>query len=506
MKLKTYDAGLEEKLSEFDFWITPSLGEIREAEQFKVDLQKIINGFDSVALLSSNFRDIQLCSANNLAEKLIPVINDKGIAEATSFLESICGVLYFATGKTDNNIKCQFPVYMKSVLEKDKIPKVSSKGKLVYKDLPRTFGSEAVIKTVVSLKNYPKAQEELLKSFFQILVSDESYAKQLWSLGVSYITMREKECAEAFMSPIVTFQSRGSITATQGHIPELILRKYMDEWGMIAGYDYNEQDVTLGDFFGETEAKDNLKKRKYDFILPYKSRNKGGKVFVQCQFYAGDSGSVSHKVVDQTDSTRAITLKKYTEAVFMEYLDGAGYYSSLNGDLRKMIAKESTYDFFQIRTASIKLRRGFQEICFLTALEIEHAIFVTGGNIVDVEMFLLNDGYGKVEIQKGIHDAIENEIIELSEDKLCIMASRNSIVRRYCLLDCLANFGTAIPTDQVTGNLLVPGYGVYWGMPQNNLISRILQEVPRLTEEWKDIQVVFDDIQWLIDRKFVVAK
>ena len=275
---------------------------------------------------------------------------------------------------------------------------------------------------------------------------------------------------------------------------------------MIAGYDYNEQDVTLGDFFGETEAKDNLKKRKYDFILPYKSRNKGGKVFVQCQFYAGDSGSVSHKVVDQTDSTRAITLKKYPEAVFMEYLDGAGYYSSLNGDLRKMIAKESTYDFFQIRTASIKLRRGFQEICFLTALEIEHAIFVTGGNIVDVEMFLLNDGYGKVEIQKGIHDAIENEIIELSEDKLCIMASRNSIVRRYCLLDCLANFGTAIPTDQVTGNLLVPGYGVYWGMPQNNLISRILQEVPRLTEEWKDIQVVFDDIQWLIDRKFVVAK
>lgn len=45
MKLKTYDAGLQEKLSEFDFWITPSLGEIREAEQFKVDLQKIINGF-----------------------------------------------------------------------------------------------------------------------------------------------------------------------------------------------------------------------------------------------------------------------------------------------------------------------------------------------------------------------------------------------------------------------------------------------------------------------------
>ena len=457
-------------------------------------------------MLSNDFRNIQLCSANNLAEKLIPIINDKGMAEATSFLESICEVLYFATGKTDNNIKCQFPVYMKIVLEKDKIPKVSSKGKLVYKDLPRTFGSEAVIKTVVSLKNYLKVQEELLKCFFQILVSDESYAKQLWSLGVSYINMREKECAEAFMSPIVTFQSRGSITATQGHIPELILRKYMNEWGMIAGYDYNEQDVTLGDFFGESETKDNLKKRKYDFILPYKSRDKGGKVFVQCQFYAGDSGSVSHKVVDQTDSTRIITLKKYSEAVFMEYLDGAGYYSSLNGDLRKMIAKESTYDFFQIRTASIKLRRGFQKICFLTALEIEHAIFVTGGNVADVEMLLLNDGYEKLEIQKSIHDAIANEIIELREDKLCIMESRNSIVRRYCLLDCLANFGTAIPTNHVAGNLLVPGYRVYWGMPQNNLISRILQEVPILTKEWKNIQVAFDDIQWLIDRKFVVAK
>lgn len=201
MKLKTYNAGLEEKLSEFDFWITPSLGEIMEAEQFKVDLQKIIHGFDGVALLSSEFKDIQLCSAKNLAERLIPIINHKEMAEAISFLESICGVLYFATGKTDNNIKCQFPVYMKTVLEKDKIPKVSSNNKLEYKDLPRTFGSEAVIRTVVSLKNYTKEQEELLKSFFQILVSDESYAKQLWSLGVSYITMRKKRVCRSINEP-----------------------------------------------------------------------------------------------------------------------------------------------------------------------------------------------------------------------------------------------------------------------------------------------------------------
>lgn len=52
-------------------------------------------------------------------------------------------------------------------------------------------------------------------------------------------------------------------------------------------------------------AKIMMLERKYDFIIPYQSRESGLKIFIQSQFYAGDSGSVSHKVVDQTDSSRS---------------------------------------------------------------------------------------------------------------------------------------------------------------------------------------------------------
>jgi hypothetical protein len=80
---------------------------------------------------------------------------------------------------------------------------------------------------------------------------------------------------------------------------------------------------------GEAQSDGATKTRAYDFILPYKTEGWEPKLFVQCQFYAGDSGSVSHKVVDQTRSSRPLTLVDYPNARFVEYLDGAGYYASL---------------------------------------------------------------------------------------------------------------------------------------------------------------------------------
>lgn len=103
-------------------------------------------------------------------------------------------------------------------------------------------------------------------------------------------------------------------------------------------------------------------------ILLFLSRQEdwAQKSLYRANFMLAIPGSVSHKVVDQTDSTREVTLQKYPDAVFVEYLDGAGYFSSLNGDLRKMLAKPTTKDFIQIRTAPLKLRRALQGILFLT--------------------------------------------------------------------------------------------------------------------------------------------
>lgn len=505
MKLNSYNTDLKSKLSEFDLWITPSLGEIKDTEQFKVEVEKLNLGFNTLALITNNYNNVVSCSAANIADNLLPIINAASNKQAIKTLISVIDVIYFATGKTDNNIKCQFPIYIRKELRRDIVPTATKKGLLSQKSVPRTYGASAVISDIVSLSGHVDEQGFLVASFFQLLIPDEINARQLWGMGTSYVMLKKAENELSLLGPLVISQSRGSITATMGHLPEIILRRYMLDWGMIPGEDFNNQDVTLDAFFPEEKSSKDLKKRKYDFIIPYLSRKDCKRIFIQSQFYAGDSGSVSHKVVDQTDSTRAITLEKYPLAVFMEYLDRAGYYSSLNGDLKKMLAKPTTYNFFQIKTAPIKLRRGLQEIQFLTSLEIEHAIILTDGTQNKVEKVLLNDGYSSDEIKNGIDNAVQNGVVISSGNQLLIKSERKQIVRCYCILDCLANYGNPIPADKVSGYLLVPGYEVHWGMPQNDLVAKVLEIAPQIGLEWINVKVAFDDIQWLLDKEFIQA-
>ena len=281
----------------------------------------------------------------------------------------------------------------------------------------------------------------------------------------------------------------------------------MLQWGLCAETDFNTQDVEVGELLGNLVTDTKIKKRKYDFIIPFQSRKTGAKVFIQSQFYAGDSGSVSHKVVDQTDSTREVTLKKYPDAVFLEYLDGAGYFSSLNGDLRKMLAKPTTKDFIQIRTAPIKLRRALQGIQFLTPLEIEHAVIRTTGKEDEVIQLLSNEGYSLEEISRALSIAVtQGVVISNSDGYYDLNPERIEIVRKYCVLDIIANFGTPIPLGKESGCLLVAGFETTWGLPQNEVIKKAQEVFPELNRLWTNVQTAFDDIQWLIDKGFVITK
>ena len=59
MKLRLYDESLEEKMSEFDIWVTPSLGEIRDMPQFKVNLEGMKRGFDYMAQVTNNYESLE---------------------------------------------------------------------------------------------------------------------------------------------------------------------------------------------------------------------------------------------------------------------------------------------------------------------------------------------------------------------------------------------------------------------------------------------------------------
>ena len=104
------------------------------------------------------------------------------------------------------------------------------------------------------------------------------------------------------------------------------------------------------------------KTRAYDFVRPFNRPGWEQRIFIQCQFYAGDSGSVSHKNVDQTSTSRIKVRSQCAEPVFVEYVDGAGYFASLNGDLKNLLSMDDTTSFFQTRSAAIRLRREFQRI------------------------------------------------------------------------------------------------------------------------------------------------
>ena len=420
--------------------------------------------------------------------------------------------MLLATGKTDNNLKCQYPLLLRNTYEIFEYPQKNAHGKWKCKPLPRKLSLEDITKIIVNLLEKPDFLKAFTESYFHLIISDELYAKQLWSLGNAYISQKRLGNEDALISSMVIFQSRGSITATQGHIPETILRSYMADWGLNAGTDFNTQDVEVGEMIEGIEADDKIKKRKYDFIIPFKSRTNGAKIFIQSQYYAGDSGSVSHKVVDQTDSTREVTLKKYSKAVFskavfVEYLDGAGYFSSLNGDLRKMLAKETTKDFIQIRTAPIKLRRVLQEIHFLTTLEIEHAILCTSGEKADVISMLISDGYSEEEIIHVLTQAIENQYIAISDtEMLSLRPERIDIVRKYCLLDLIANHGRPISDNETNGCLMVPGYKTLWGLPQAEVIQIALETIPKMDILWETKLAPFDDIQWLVNKGFIRSR
>lgn len=499
MKLKNYNLTLQEKLDEFDVWVTPSLGDICEAESFQGFCDEIREGFQILSVLTDNFKTLKSCEAKELAAKLFEYLKDYSEEDRLHTLESVGNVLFMCTGKTDNNIKCQYPISLRNDLS------------YIFDD-PETKSAKITIRRVYQLNDVAKLfcrikkdsyKKEILNSYFSTILSNESYEKQVYSIGNAYCLQKEKNLDDSFINVLTIFQCRGSITAVQGHVPENKLRKCFVDWGMVSDIDFNSDDVDFDELIG-LNKQSTQKKRKFDFIIPYKTdSNVSKKIFIQSQFYAGDSGSVSHKVVDQTDSSRNDVKGKFADPIFMEYLDGAGYYASLNGDLKKMLSKSSTKDFFQIRTAPIKLRREFQFIGFLTLLEVEHAALMTDGEVNNIKSHLQKDGYSSEEIERVINFSLQQEKIRIINNKVVIIPERIEIVRRYFLIDIIANFGENQTQTHDKGCLTVAGFQSHWGLPQVEVIKTALKCIPGLNILWTDNLQPFQDIDWLLQNGYV---
>ncbi len=525
MKLPSETKDLNSWRAEFDIWITPALGEIQDNERFQQEMESIVDIFETIGAATNNFAKLEDCHPGAIAATFATITAGKTEAEVKAKFQALAATLFLVTGKSDNNTKCQFPLYLRDVARWQQLPRMKRNRKsatIVYQDIPRVLKATNYMEIVASFASEPVQQSRLLQQFISFVLNDESCISQLWAIGHSYFTLKTIQKERDLLTPLVVFQVRGSVSASGGHHPEERLRQRLAEWGLQRELDYNIKDVVLKaeqktglsveaveavEAVEETKAA-RTKTRAYDFVIPFKTPGWTQRIFIQCQFYAGDSGSVSHKNVDQTDISRAYIRSLVPDALFVEYVDGAGYFSALNGDLKTLIAKETTQSFFQVRSAAIRLRREIQQVGFLVPLELEHGILRSNGTITDVRRLLIEDGYSKEEIQRCLEDCTKRNLVTVEDDdKISITAARRPVARRYFLLDVVARCGEAPGNsrNRLTGSLMVPGYGPFYGIKLPLLVSEALSFAPSLREDWSNPEVIAGDISWLCDEGLAMS-
>lgn len=514
MLLKTHEQSLEQKLWEFDVWVTPSIVDIRNTKRFRIELARILSVLDALSSGGNGALDQSRFAANlvdRVLERLDAIQTPATVADllvhAQEFLASLSALLFLVTGKSDNNHKCQFPIFLKNSIGWTSLPGVrfrKKKWERVDEPLPKVVDSEAYMARVARLYAVGRSEHtatsgpdislrdiaaKVLFQFVDCLLADVASQEQLSAFLQHYSRSRETgESPELMLTPLVMFQVRGSVAASGGHEPEDLLRVRLTDWGLVRGIDFNTTDVilnveagTIVEAAGESSEPPSgrTETRAYDFVLPFRTPTWTPRIFVQSQFYAGDSGSVSHKNVDQTHSSRlnatALIARKWPGSplpCFLEYVDGAGYSASLNGDLKSLLSFPDTAGFFQVRSAPIRLRRELQQIGFLTPLEIAHAVLRSNGVVEDAGRLLLREGYTTVEVDRVISSAIDRGMFKRSADSAQLVIDSNLMpsVRQYLILDLIACEGRPFASlAGLAGVALVPGYGPHYGLSLSEL-------------------------------------
>ena len=516
MKLPIPDLDLATQLAEFDVWITPSLGEIKDTEKFRQQLDGVVRVFEILDAATQHFADARHCRPAAISAHFVARIQSLPDAETRMLLESLATVLFLVTAKSDNNAKCQFPLFLRDHArwKAISVAKLSRGTPHIFEmAIPRELKAEKYLGIVAGLRGFPVQQERLLAEFVAFLLNSEDSVSQLWSIGFSYHALKAFGKERDLLTPLVVFQVRGSVAASGGHAPEELLRGRLIEWGLVSGQDFNTNDVALPDLLritGKNVSASTVreKSRAYDFVLPFKTSGWTPTIFIQSQFYAGDSGSVSHKNVDQTSTSRTTVQKLIPSARFLEYVDGAGYFSSLNGDLKTLLSMRTTKSFLQVRSAAIRLRRELQDIGFVTPLEVEHAVLRSRGRESEVRIQLEREGYLPAAVKDGLRRAIEGgNVICTSQRRLQLREDRRAVARRYVLMDLAAILGSppSSADEQFKGALLVPGYGPLHGLKLDVLAKEAVKLFPGLKVDWSLPEVILGDIRWLCEQGLAMS-
>lgn len=458
-------------LNEFDQWVTPSLGDIRQTEKFISELDSLHALFSRICERAGDTAPIQRTAVYQEVEEAFTYGSP---TEASYRLIVLLSSVFLATGKSDNAVKCQYPI---AYLHKfgHSYPRI--KGRTIAQGLiPKVLKSTDIVDNAVRLSKFDDAlAKKLLIDYVDFLLFSPQDDKQILSLLEAFrqAERRTLEGGRHLLAPLVVFQVRGSVAATGGHDPEEFVRSYAREWGLEPHIDFNTTDMTAQELHHWLELQDDpykaaipagVKTRAFDFIMPCKSSTANRRVFVQSQFYAGDSGSVSHKNVDQAAGARKHAVSLFPSALFVELVDGAGYCASLRKDLQHLIFADDTYDFVQIRSIPVRLRRIMQASGVFTPLDLGLRVQAGHNTPASLRNSLISDGATEAAFQELLQTAFKASWIEQNDDLLALSPERVDTISEYHLLDAIVIHGQKIKETESARVLLVPGYGPNFGV------------------------------------------
>lgn len=122
MKLPVATLDLNTWLAEFDVWIAPSLGEIQDTERFQQEIESIAEIFELIGAATNNFAKVEDCSYEAIAETFTKLLKGESEEETKAKLLALAATLFLVTGKSDNNTKCQFPLYLRDAVGWHQLP------------------------------------------------------------------------------------------------------------------------------------------------------------------------------------------------------------------------------------------------------------------------------------------------------------------------------------------------------------------------------------------------
>lgn len=461
---------LDEQIAEFDQWVTPNLGTVRDTEKFQVEL----NSLGSVlARFASESEDSPVEAT--LRQMLENSVSSSDRSQVEAELQAVISALYLVTAKSDNAVKCQFPIWFRARYGQ-RYPRVR-RNSIEHVEVPSVLKSIDVVRRGLDLArvSHPDAVA-LLADYTTFLLADEHDVAQLTSL-VSSVRHLERERAGSsseLLAPLVSFQVRGSVAASGGHDPEQIVREYLVEWGLQAEVHFNSADVTAasvvnwlvaqGDDDGGQRSEiavTTAKTRAFDFVIPHRLADTGARLFVQSQFYAGDSGSVSHKNVDQALAARGSARLLFPNARFVELVDGAGYCGSLRRDLQHLLGASTTHDFIQVRSIPVRLRRLLQEIGVVSPLDIALRVAAGVNGIIALEKDIVDSLGHKIDVRSIVTHLRTEAWLVGPDEALSVSPARHTIVERYLYLDGLIASGQRLSSKD---RILAPGFGANFGV------------------------------------------